>query len=207
MTDVSHVIADSTVPPPPPPETDDEEQAFQPDLIRKKGDEPFEIPTISEAYQAARDLDALAQDLLKRDGQVIDDLRWTLQGARVRYLWRQKGGTRRGAPNLSGISRLGGLTKHFGRADFTIWVAVDHAKDLEPTFDQMRGLLLHELLKIEKRITDDDEESHHLRNPTIEAFPEEIQLFGLWRDELRVAAEAFQQVGLFDVESTDDQPT
>ncbi len=171
--------------------------SFQPTLVAANDTDPFPIPSISEPYQRAPELTALAEDLLKRDVQIIDDMNWTLKGATVRYLWKQKGGSKRGEARTSDVSRLGGLARHYGRADFTVWIAVDHAKEMKPTYKQVRAMIFHELSHIEKRTTEDGEISHHLRNHDVEAFTGELELFGMWRDELRVAAEAFQQVGLW----------
>ena len=200
VTDVSHVVVDSTVPPPPPPETD-EAQALQPDLIKARPDDPFKIPQLNEAYIAADDLRAVADDLREQEGPEIEHLNWNLQGARIRYRWAQKGGTSRGEPVYARCVKLAGLGRFNGRADFNIVFSVDHLTDLGPTYQQIRAELFHQLSKIEKVVSDDGEISYRVRSPDIVAFRSELTLFGLWKAQLRDAAEAFQQVGLFDAEA------
>lgn len=181
-----------------------EEIAFQPDLLKAKPDDPFPVPSVSESFQRAPELEALAEDLLKRDDQLIDDLRWEIgwgaaEGARVRFVWKQKGGTSYGSATLARCVKLGGLTKHYGRGDFAVWLAADHLADREPTYEEVRAILFHELCHIRKVVSEDDEITYQLRPHDIEAFESEIMLFGNTVQRIREVAPLFQQVKLPDV--------
>ena len=196
MTDVSTVIVDETMPPPPTtdePESSTDENA---PAMPYGTDQTFPIPELGQAFAGGQDLRNVAERLLARDEQIISDLNWNLKGTSIRYEWKQKGGTSRGKPLLANITRLGGLARYYGRSEFTVWVAADHAREMKPSYRDMEAILFHELMKVDKRVSEDDEITYQVRNPTIMAFPEEVELFGLWREELEEARATFEQLGL-----------
>lgn len=162
----------------------------------------FRIPDVVYGdFQDAPELARLARDLADEyEGDPrVNDVLWHSQGADVRYAWKRQGGKSGGRATLGKCVKLSGPAKHFAQgADYLIWVAWDHARNLQMTRDELMALLFHELCHIERDVTDDGEDVYGAKGHDLETFFAEIEVFGAWRDDLESAKSVFEQLGLMD---------
>lgn len=120
----------------------------------------------------------------------------------VKYAWRKKGGSSKGAPVLGRCVPLSGHAKHYAEADFLVLLSADEIRDRALGPYELEALLFHELLHIGMKI-DEDEASSTYGEVTIKAvahdfegFWSEIERYPGWREELRQTENTFQQARL-----------
>lgn len=144
-----------------------------------------------------------APDLMELAGRVInayaEDLHERIGVANIRYLWRRAGGTSHGRDRLGYLKCPGGELRYFSDADFLLCVAADHCKYFSKM--QMTALVFHELKHADFNI---DTYKFTTVGHDFEGFRREVELFGYWRDDIRLMGEAFEgakQLDLFDLEA------
>ena len=113
-------------------------------------------------------------------------------------VWKAKGGKRNGNLTLGACVKLSGLAKHFGRVDYVIWLAADHAGLLQLTPDQLEALVFHELCHTGV----DEDGDPQLVGHDFEGFRAEIEAYGWWEEGLRLMRDSVQR-RMFE----DDDPT
>jgi hypothetical protein len=129
-------------------------------------------------------------------GQALRE-RWHLPPEPVViYRWKRKGGQHQGAAVAGFCAKLSGLAKHFGEADFCIWLGADHIRESGHTAFQVEALIFHELHHINVEEDDKGEIKFTVRHHDAEIFLEEIRAYGLWREEHRRAKDAIEQIPL-----------
>jgi hypothetical protein len=103
----------------------------------------------------------------------------------INYVWRQKAKKKQGKTLLGFCGKIAGLTRYYGRCDWTIEVAADACRDMRVTHFQIEALLFHELNHIEV-VTDEEsgEVSYKVRGEDAYAFIGEIKRYGAWQSEL-----------------------
>ena len=160
----------------------------------------FRIPdAIYGDFQDAPELKRLARDLADEyeDNPRVNDILWHSEGAEIRYAWKQKGGRSQGQSVLGRCVKLSGPAKHFAKdADFLIWIAWDHVRNLQFNRREMMALLFHELHHVQRDVTEDLEDVYSIRGHDLETFIAEIEVFGPWLDDLERGKKAFEQLGL-----------
>jgi hypothetical protein len=122
-----------------------------------------------------------------------------LQGFRVGYRWRAKGGKTKGKATLGRCQKTAGLLKNFSGVDFIIWAAADNCRDAHMTFRDMEALVFHELCHT--GCTEDYQP--RVEPHDFEGFVFELQEYGAWTRDLKWAQQAFTQPSLFDKEAAD----
>lgn len=151
------------------------------------------LPTGDTApFAEAPKLTEIVNDLINEFGE----LRF-LQKFKIEVLWRQKGGTKGGAPKLGATTVMSGYSRYKSGAHFQIWLAADHIPDAGFTEETYRAYLYHRLSWCGYRSTEDGEDRPCLDRPT-EVFPLELERFGLYRADLNPVKAAMQQKSLFE---------
>jgi len=153
---------------------------------------PFEAAFFTAAYMEAPELARLASAVISKwpefDG--VDDIS-------IRYVWRKKGATKANKAVLGHCYKESGRSQFFGECDYTIEIAADHAREVGLTYRQMEAALYHELTHVDLQ---EDEKTgdpvFKVRGHDAEIFFDEVRRYGLWRDELTQAHDAFAQLEL-----------
>ncbi len=163
-------------------------------------DSEFRIPDVVYGdFQDAPELGRLARALADEyEGDPrVNDVLWHSEGCEIRYAWKRQGGRAKGRATLGKCVKLSGPAKHFAKgADFLIWIAWDHTRNLAFTRQDMLALLFHELHHIQRDVTDDGEDVYSVRGHDLEVFFAEIEVFGAWLDDIERGRKAFEQLGL-----------
>ena len=113
-----------------------------------------------------------------------------LRDREVVYLWKASGGKANGKLVLGKCQKATGLVAHFSKADWVVWLAADHGRDLGLTRWQVEAGLYHELLHAGA----DEVGTPTLYPHDAEMFRAEIEQYGLWKSDLRFVADSFQGV-------------
>jgi len=118
-----------------------------------------------------------------------------LAGLNLKYLWQGAGGKSKGKLVLGKCQKPAGLLAKFSNADFIITLAADHHRVLRSTRYQIEANVFHELchtdLDNEKKIPEPRLVPHDT-----EMFCREVEIYGLWREDLDRAAKVFEQLKL-----------
>lgn len=167
------------------------------DRQREHAVERIVIPpdgSFSQDYMLDERLELLAEILIEH----CDELKFIGKlDFKVIYLWKRAGGASSGRSILGKCIKLSGLVKYFGEADYVIWLAADHCHQIHSDFlTKRRGqdlnfaaLMYHELRHVDK----DDKDQPATQGHEFEGFANEIERFGIWREDMKPIAAAFQQ--------------
>ena len=120
------------------------------------------------------------------------------EGLSVLFLWKRTGGKSKGKGVFGKTVKPSGLLKHFAQTEFVIWLAADHCREARYGDREIEALLFHEMNHI--GMSDEDDEG----NPSVpvlvphdvEMFRSEVEVYGLWDEQLRDVAPAFKQAAL-----------
>jgi len=113
-----------------------------------------------------------------------------LKALRIAMLWKRTAPMHGGKATLGKCVKPGGLAKFFSQVHFAIWVAADTAETL--TVQQVEALVYHELLHAGV----DDKLQPVLWSHDVEMFTREVERYGLWKQDLQSAGDAFRQLAL-----------
>lgn len=117
-----------------------------------------------------------------------------LRDVKVRYLWKAKGGKAKGKATLGKCVKASGLVRYLGREDdFVIWLRADACRDRALTTRQVEALVYHEML----HITQDDDGEAILAPHDFEGFAAEIDTYGAWSADLKVAVRSARQAAFW----------
>lgn len=130
----------------------------------------------------APDLEKIAQELIGRHPRFAE-----IESLDIAYLWKRKGGSSKGRATLGRTQKTAGLLKHFSEFDFVIWLARDHAYEFGLTNKQVEAAVFHELLHV---FYDPEDGGISLIGHDYEGFVAEIEEYGLWKRDLKLAGEA-----------------
>lgn len=125
-----------------------------------------------------------------------------LHDADITYLWKRKGGKSKGKPIFGMCVKPGGLTAHFARCHFVIWIAADHLRESGFTNFQLEALVYHELLHTDSEIDDNEKSPTYgeakfiLRGHDNELFVDELTRYGAWHHAHKAAADAWNQLAI-----------
>lgn len=142
------------------------------DDFDREGSDFLEAPT----------LEAMARGLMER----YEGIRW-LEGWRVRFLWKRRGGTRGGNSVLGKCLLPPPIARHFAKADWFIYISADHCRQRLTQF-QMDALLFHEMLHC---VLKGEDSRPALVGHDFEAFIAEVREFGAWKADLQAAQRVF----------------
>lgn len=120
------------------------------------------------------------------------------EGLSVLFLWKRTGGKSKGKGVFGKTVKPSGLLKHFAQTEFVIWLAADHCREARYGDREIEALLFHEMNHIGMSDEDDD------GNPSVpvlvphdvEMFRSEVEVYGLWDEQLRDVAPSFKQAKL-----------
>lgn len=162
---------------------------------------PFPDKFAGKSYLPAPELEALADELIIRYPNDFEHL----HGARIVYLWKEKGGESSGYAVLGKCIRPTGLADYFAsdqgdafsKVDFVVWCAADHLLVNQANKRTVYALLFHEL-----KHTSIVDGKYVVVGHEFEGFAREIEEFGMWRSSIKKIAEACDtlkdvQQGLF----------
>lgn len=121
-----------------------------------------------------------------------------LHRARLRVLWKKKGGASGGKNTWGKAIKTSGLVKHYADCDFVIWLAADHCRDAAITNYELEALLYHELSHLSYEMDENGEERWSVRGHDVTAFYGELERYGTWTPELRQMRHAYAQLALTD---------
>lgn len=157
------------------------------------------IAAIAIPHDDSFTLDFLADERIGELGSVLiehcEELGF-IQEFSVAYLWKRTGGKSKDRVTLGKCIKTAGLVHFFGRTDYVIWLAADHSLRIHNDFLNkqraqdlnLAALVYHELLHIDR----DENGSPSTKGHEFEGFASEIERFGIWRDDMRQIATAFQ---------------
>jgi hypothetical protein len=165
-------------------------------VIDGNPDDPAWVP--SEGDFEAADDEFLSDNHLERVGKALIASRMGINTghARVIYRWKEKGGASNGKNVLGKCVKLSGPAKHFGNAEYLVWLAADHCRVLGLTEWELEALLFHELMHVEEGEDDEGNPTYKVRGHDAELFVAEFRHYGLWRPELERVSEAVKQIPL-----------
>lgn len=158
---------------------------------------PYPVPSeasLNGEFTESTALEALAETLIERHRLYAGE-------CAVKYFWRDKGGKSKGRPVLGKVVKLSGLTRHGLEADFAVWIAADHCREVGLTHRQMEACLLNKLLQIAETEPPEDGADDFVPEPTLkgpdfEGFTLEYEIYGAWSKDLREIERAVQQMRL-----------
>lgn len=117
--------------------------------------------------------------------------RQDLHRVRIGYLWKRAGGARNGKAVLGKAVKANPLVRTFtDRLGFVV-LSADHVQRFKLTRWQIEALIFHELAHF--RFEDGTLNTY---GHDFEAFKSEVEEYGLWKPDLRLANEAFKQIEL-----------
>ena len=165
---------------------------------------PFEAQFGGRDYLPAPGLRRVALGLIMRDSALRH-----LTDQHVEYLWKRRGGVRRGVANIGECVMPSGLSKHAWtqmaiartgstaeQVRYVIWLSADHLEHFTPL--QVEASLYRQLLKTglarrtgRGRGGNGEAPSFTLRACDLVGFVAEVQRYGLWSAPLVSAAPAF----------------
>lgn len=159
------------------------------DHARKTAVDAIVIPledTFLQDYQQDDRLMELATVLIHH----CEELRF-IEDFSVTYLWKRTGGKSKGRMTLGTCTKTAGLVHFFCRTDYVIWVAADHLQYLHVRARAVNiaALMYHEL----RHIAQTEKGEPAIQGHEFEGFASEIDRFGIWRDDMRPIACAFQE--------------
>lgn len=133
-------------------------------------------------YLPANELQSLLRDLLSTHARFCD-----FQDLEIDLLWKEKGGVSKGNATLAKITAVSGLTAHYTKNEFIIWLAADHLGIITGQHHLLprrlaEALLYHELCHLK---WDAEEGCAVLQGHEFEGFYDELTLYGDVRAELR----------------------
>lgn len=163
----------------------------QPGLPGLPAKELVAPPDFEAAYLFADSLRAMAEKLIGQHGVKFSHL----TPLKVDYLWRRKGGKRRGKPNLSDCGRPSGMLAFYSKADFVVWIAANHVRELGLSPQQVEARLFRELLRCG---VDADTQEPMVYPFDFEGFGAELAHYGAYSADLYRLVETAQEVALFD---------
>ena len=159
-------------------------------------DEAYPVPELSGEFTAAPDLAEIGYLLMKKKLMLPE-------AVTVDFLWKLRGGKTPGK-----CIPLKGLAGYYGEADYAVWVAADHVDNLPYSRYMVEALLFHELKHID--VEDDEDGGVKLgsREHEIEAFRDEIEMYGFWRQDRAAFARVVQRMlpGWDGVDAVEDPP-
>lgn len=147
-------------------------------------------------FLPAPDLEAIAADLIQTCPELAHLADLTLV-----YLWKRKGGQSQGKVNFGFCQKASGLVKFFSEATWIIWLAADHVNAYEMTRRQVEALLHHELLHAGEEVDEEGKKKPVVAGHDFDGFSHNVERYGLWNQDLRVARRAFEQLPLPAAES------
>ena len=146
-------------------------------------------------FAAAPDLAYLAGVLIAEDRNRFG----FLDQVDIAYLWKKKGGKRRGNLTLGMTKKATGDLKYFSGMQIVIWLAADHHGERTPK--QIEATLYHELLHV---VPEYDEDTGDVKPKLVghdfEGFAAEVSRYGEVLEDVQAIAPAFRQLELFDGE-------
>ena len=122
--------------------------------------------------------------------------------ANILYLWKAKGGKSGGKPTLGKTTKASGLVQYYSRADFILWFAADHCREMAITNYQMEALIYHELChcdfveELDKDGEPTGEFSWALRAHDVAIFHNEVARYGAWETSLQQNRQSWEQLAL-----------
>lgn len=152
-------------------------------------------------FMYAPQVEVIAQELV-RSCPEFDVLEAMIDSGkfRVAYLWRKKAAKSCGKTVLGKSIKVSGYARHFSEADFVVEIAADAARSL--TNYQLEAAIYHELLHIGIEYDEDEDGNETLvirpQAHDVEMFNDEVQRYGLWKNDLADAAIAFKQAPLWE---------
>lgn len=159
-------------------------------IVRPPADDAF---TSGDDFLVAPDIEAIGEMLRERHNLPVEPT--------IAYRWKRKGGKKGGLSKRGSCQKLSGPAKHFGRADFLVWLAADTCRDAKYSQEQYVALIFHELNFV--GVDYDDETGNATmvtRGVDFEGFLDEIRFYGLWEDNLAKFAEVAEQAPLWPYE-------
>lgn len=127
--------------------------------------------------------------------------RWSefrhLKQARIRVLWKRKGGKGGGKNTWGKAATLSGLLRHYVPEDFVIWLAADHCREAQLSQIDLQALIYHELCHCwfeEDETT--GEMKWSVRAHDVTAFTSEVERYGAWTPDLRQMRRTYEQLAL-----------
>ena len=163
--------------------------------------EPYPVPAldtfVDESEQEleflpAADLEALAQELIKKHRGVL----YGLRDLRIHCLWKRQGGESGGSPVYGACQKANALLRYWADSDFIVWLAADNIEAADYSRFQVEACLFHQLMHIEV----DEKGKRHVRPHDAELFLAEFSRYGFWDQRLEQVGRAVQQLPLFEEE-------
>ncbi len=139
-------------------------------------------------YLPAPDLDVIAHRLIGRYEEFKH-----LKTIPIIYLWKREGGKSHSHVRLGCCVKPSGLVKHFGEGEWIIWLAADHTNLYKLTRHQVEAMVYHELLHAGQ-----DDGKPKLNGHDVEMFAAEVKRYGLWKNDIKRVAHAFEQLAFLD---------
>lgn len=140
-----------------------------------------------DAFIDSVDLREIGYELISRHFSKIG---W-LRAYRISYVWKRKGSKKGGELVLGTLSKVGPRERHYSHYDYVVEIAADHMRAMLAKHRDIEAAVFHELLHA--TYTGEDRETLGTRGHDVEAFVDEIEVYGLWRTSLRRAAPIFRQ--------------
>ena len=155
-------------------------------------DDPAEIPIPAAEFEAAPDLEAIAEALIEEDDVPFAPL----MGCRIAWFWRAKAGKTGGRTVFGKAQLASGLLAHVTGADLVVWFGADACRAAAVTNRQLEAGVFHELCKVERVVGKQGNVRWQLRPPDFAGFLPELARYGAWRKGLREAGRSFRAMPL-----------
>lgn len=136
----------------------------------------------------AKDLEGIADRLIETKPDLAH-----LYDFQTVYFWKRTGGRKDGRAHIGQCSRVTGRMKAVAPgADYMIWLAADHCREMGMTVYQAEAFMFHEMMHTQA----DEKGRPRIRPHDWQGFDAEVREYGLYYDILQAAGTAFQQLSL-----------
>lgn len=117
----------------------------------------------------------------------------SLKSARIGFMWKRRGGNRNNKAILGKAVLANPLVRVFCNYRGFVVLSADHVRACKLNRWQLEALIFHEL----QHFVVDEEGSLMTVGHDFEAFAAEVSRYGLWKPDLKIAKDAFEQMPLF----------
>lgn len=156
----------------------------------------IEFPLKEDFEDAAAEYIACPGSAWPLAGEIGEELcktkRIDLKGARIGYLWKRAGGQRGGKAILGKAVKANPLVRTFTNRIGFVVLSADHVQAFKLTRWQVEALIFHELAHFKW-----EEGTLNTYGHDYEGFNSEVEEYGLWKPDLKLAGDTFKQLALF----------
>lgn len=120
----------------------------------------------------------------------------------IDFLWRAEGGMEGSRPRYGKVRLPSQELAHYAGKDVVVWIAADHCADADFDVETLRKLLLHLFCGVG---VSEKTGALKLKAPEFRGYYYELEVYGAWTRELKLAAAKLRQMSLFEEQADEGE--